>query len=180
MVVTVQQGDGGSGARAKRPWWHVGRALGGGKFAAAGAAERMVVMSGDVRVDEWQFPDILSLHRTGIPASFVQQTLTGRAGLGVMVAHLRDLLGSWVWALVIWMAFLRTGFASTRHASRAWRRGRWVGGGRFGGVLGMLIEPGLQLSKLRLKLKQLLLLVGKLLLLQGQDVQEHTDELTDC
>ena len=44
----------------------------------------------------------------------------------------------------------------------------------------MLVESGLQLSALSLKEQQLLLMVGKLLLLQGQDVQEHTDELADC
>lgn len=44
----------------------------------------------------------------------------------------------------------------------------------------MLVEPGFQFGSARLEEQVVLLKLGKLLLLEGQDVQKHTDELTDC
>ena len=44
----------------------------------------------------------------------------------------------------------------------------------------MLVEPGFQFSIARLEKQLVLLKLGKLLLLEGQDVQKDTDELTDC
>jgi hypothetical protein len=44
----------------------------------------------------------------------------------------------------------------------------------------MRFEPGFQFSSARLEKQVLLLKLGKLLLKEREDVQEHTDELTDC
>ena len=44
----------------------------------------------------------------------------------------------------------------------------------------MLIETGFQVTNTRLEEKVLLLKLGKLLLLEREDVEQHTNELTDC
>src|SRR5215208_1186913 len=140
----------------------------------------MVVMRSNFRAYERQFPDVLGHNRTSIPASLVQLLVTGRADVGIVVLHLGDLLRGRIRALVMRMARLGASFASTRHTRNAWRRGGRVGGRWFGGVLGVLVEPGFQFGNARLEEQVLLLKLGKLLLLEGQDMQEHTDELTDC
>ena len=43
----------------------------------------------------------------------------------------------------------------------------------------MLIETGLHLSNTRLEQQAVLVLVGQLVLLEREDVQKYTDELTD-
>ncbi|MFL5804212.1 MAG: hypothetical protein ACJ8CR_21000 [Roseiflexaceae bacterium] len=44
----------------------------------------------------------------------------------------------------------------------------------------MHLEAGFQFGSARLEQQVVLLKLGKLLLLECQDVQEHSDELTDC
>jgi hypothetical protein len=44
----------------------------------------------------------------------------------------------------------------------------------------MLVHTSLQLGDTRLEEQNVLLLVGKLLLLERENLQQHTDELTDC
>ena len=81
-------------------------------------------------------------------------------------AHCQDLFDKAVPLRAVRMTRLSTGLTSTRHTGEMWRHGGWIEG-----VLGMRLEPGLQLSALSLKEQQLLLMIGKLLLLEGQDVQ---------
>ncbi len=58
------------------------------------------------------------------------------------------------------MPRLATFGSPARHTGRArWHRGR-IGGRRFGRVLRMVVEPGLQIGELCLELSELLLLLG--------------------
>src|SRR5262249_53909080 len=156
------------------------RPLGAGEFAAVLATQRMLLMRADLRLDERQLPDILGAHGTGIIAPLKQLALAGRALLRIMVLHRPDLLRRWVRALVMRMSRLGSDFATARVPRGAWRRRRRVGGRWFGGVLAVLVQTGLQLSHTSLEKQEVLLLVGKLLLLSGENLHKHTDELREC
>lgn len=107
----------------------------------------MLVVGGDLGPHNRQLPHVLGLHGAGIlPAG--ESCLTGRTGRRVVVAERVDVVGIRGGALVARMARLATSLTPTRGARGAgWGRGR-IGGGRLGGVLGMLLEPRAQLADL--------------------------------
>ncbi len=74
--------------------------------------------------------------------------------------HPADLVGIRAGAKVPLMPRLCAFGSAARNAPWARWRVRRIGGGRFGGVLGMLVEPGLEISQLCLELSELLLVVG--------------------
>ena len=155
----MQNGDGGGRARAKGTRGYVGRSISGNEAAAAGAADRMIVVRGDFRAHDRDIPHELGLDGAGIPAQGRQRVTAGRADLRIMIPHLIDLIGVGVGALMARMARLAAGLPSAGHARRARRCRGWVGRGRFGRVLGMLLQTGGEISHLRVEVHQLLLLL---------------------
>jgi hypothetical protein len=76
---------------------------------------------------------------TDRPRQVTQLALADRGPLGIVVLDVNDLLEDPARTLVMRMARLGVAFATARHTRGAWRRRRRVGGGWFGGVLGMPI-----------------------------------------
>jgi hypothetical protein len=118
------------------------------------------VVRGDVGYKQRDLPHILCLARAGILPRGRQRCQAVRTVLWIMMPHLGDLVGLRGRAKVPLMPRLCASGSTALNTGRArWCRW-WIGGGRFGRVLRMLVEPGLEFGKLSLKLSELLLLLG--------------------
>jgi hypothetical protein len=78
----------------------------------------------------------------------------------MMVLHSINMVGVRLGTVVPFVPWLAAFGAPARTTSRARWRGWRSGGWRFGRVLRMLVEPGLKIGELCLKLSELLLLLG--------------------
>jgi len=150
-VAPVEQGDQRDHPWPKRPRWDVVGAGGVHPGLAARAADAVVLIFGNLRLHRRDLPDLL-------PAWWANRRQVGRevvlaAGAAGRAQrhHVGDLLHGQELALLVGMAGLRPfglGLATGCFAC-CWRcRGR-IGGGRLGGVLRGLVEPGLQGRELR-------------------------------
>jgi hypothetical protein len=169
VIVAVQDRDGGGGARAKGAGGHVARSVGRDQVAAAGAADGMIVVGGDIGLQDRYLPHVLGAHGAGIPPHGRQRTMAGGADRGIVVAHLINMIRIRVGAVVAGMARLAAGLAPTGNPRGAWWCGWWIGRRRFGRVLGVLIQASREVRNLRLELVDLRLLLGQLPLVLHND-----------
>lgn len=120
----------------------------------------MIVVCGDLGQNQRDLPNILGLNRAGILPRGGQHCLAVRTALRMMMPYLADVVGIRGGALVPLMPRLAT-FGSPAPNTGRTRWCRWrIGGWRFGRVLRMLVEPGLQIGELCLELRELLLVLG--------------------
>ena len=178
VILTVQDGDGGSRAWAKGTGGHLGRPLGRDEVAAPWAADGMLVVRGDLRTYDRQLPYILRPHRACIALDILQRYLAARAGFRVMIVAVVNVIGVGIGTVMRRMPRLTAGLPPAWHARRTWgcrwRVGRW----RFGRVLGVLVELRFEHRDAGLEVGDLLLLVGNQLLLLCQNVQERANKLS--
>jgi hypothetical protein len=139
----------------------------------------MILVGCNLRAHDGEFPHILKLDGTGVAAHVQERVVADRAGIGIVIAHMVDLIRLGGGALVARMSGLAAGLGPTFPAQGAQWRGGWVGRRRFGRVLGMLIEPGFQVGHAGVQLGNLLLLVGNLLLLIRQNAHQGLHALAD-
>jgi hypothetical protein len=160
-IAAVQHRDGSGGLRPEAAWRHISRPRRCHQIAAAPTTDRMRMVRGDVGAHERHIPHVLDAYRAGIVQGGWQSIMTVRAHGRMMVAHGIDLGRVWLGSLVARMARLSTFATPTRCAGGTWWRRGWVGRRRFGRILRMLVEAGLELSEACLELDELLLLLGE-------------------
>ena len=168
-VAAMQHGHRRSRLRAKAAGWHVRGRLGADQIATAWATHGMIVVGRDVRADLGQLPHVLRTHSTSIPQHAVQHGLAGGTAVGMMVAHRVDMVGVRRVSVMFGMPRLPTFGASAGRTCRARRRRGRIGGGRFGRVLGMLIEPRFEVGEALTKSRILLLKLHDHLLVLSQN-----------
>jgi hypothetical protein len=127
---------------------HIGRPLGGHEVAAAGAANGMIMVGGDIRMHDGQLPYILGAHRAGREAYVRQPNQAGGTDIRIVITHVVDVIGVGIGAVMTRMARLAARPPSAGRTCRAWWC-RWrVGRRRFGRVLRMLVQACSQISEL--------------------------------
>jgi hypothetical protein len=178
VVVAVQDGHGRGGARSKGTRRHIGRSFRRDQGATAAAADGMILVGRNLRTYDGDLPHVLDLDGAGVVAHIRQRVVAGRASIGIVIAHMVNMIRVGRGALVARMPGLAAGLPSAFPAHgarwRRWRIGRW----RFGRVLRMLIEPRFEVGHPLLKICVLLLEVRKLLLLECEDCQQRVEELS--
>lgn len=145
----MQQGQQRDNPRPKLAGWEPSRCR-AGHVLAVRTLGLMETMFGHVGLDRRDVPDIARLiDAGGISRDEGMRTL--RAGGGVMIGDLVNLIGKRVGAMLPGMAGLTTTRTAARRLGRAGWRGRRIGGGRFGRIAGILGKPGTQVGDLLLE-----------------------------
>lgn len=133
----------------------------------------------DMRPDRGQLPHVLCAHGTGIPQGVGQAGMALGTDVGMMVSHRIDMVRIGRWTIMFGMPWLPAFGAPTRRARWAWwRRGR-IGRGRFGRVLGMLVEPRFEIGQALTESGVLLLELHDHLLVLGQNGEQGAHDLTN-
>src|SRR5207249_3923139 len=92
-VASMQQRDGGGGLRAKTAWRDIRGPLCSDQVTTYGAADRMILMRGDLGPHDRELPHVLDAHGTSIWQAGVQRFEAGRTAVGMMVLYSIDLVG---------------------------------------------------------------------------------------